>query len=358
MYWIVFIHFGFYIFLDKWSDKQKKRLFFIISFVLVFALYGLRSELVGIDTSHYKTYFNLYKDYSLKELLYSPLWFKRLEPLFIIIFKTPTLFSDEYQFALIIVGLLYSIILLSLLNRIDSIKRYKFAFLFYGMYFMCSGLNIMRQAFALIFILHAYLSFKNAKKGQTIVLCLFGILCHAVAIVITIVMLLYLFFGRSENKAKLLKYGCILGTVAIIFLYRYIFNAIGMSDYLSSESADFSIYNLMLSALVIVYWNLRKHQNRELVAYSSVNAFIETTMLLAFTCCVLGGFAQGFIRITTSLLPFLSIAVVESDNKEVHSSSYLFLDLIVYLFVALYFWHNLAGNIGGVVPFEFYWSVG
>ena len=356
IYFVVLAHFALYLLFYKWADRQKKTIFLLVSFICIFIIYGLRNQTVGIDTVSYMKYFDLYAGYSLKDLIIGNSWFRRLDPAFIVLAKAVSLLGLDFNAYITITGVIYSIIFIALLFRINSYDRYKFAYLFFSLYFVCSGLNIMRQAFATLILLHAFLCFQQKKWKNTIILCVISSLFHAGAIIVCSLLLVYMIFGRTSNKAKLVKYLSVVGLVSIVFIYQFVFKLFGLEIYSSSEKADVSIYNIVALIFLYLIYIYKKSLNKS-DAYNYCSAFIETSIIASVVCCVLGGVSVGFIRITTIIFPFSIFALLDSINGYCKiNKNILVMEISFYIFSLIYFCHSITSNIGGVVPFEFMWS--
>lgn len=354
LYFIVLAHFVLYMIPRKYHLKQEKKVFLFVTFALVFLMYGMREVTVGTDTKSYNNYFILYQNYSMKDLLFGNAWFKRLDPMFIAMSKMASLISNDTHVFLLVSGVLYALLITSFFARLQEEESYSFAYLFYSMYIICTGLNTMRQAFAIALLAHAFLSFREAKKKQALIICALAVLFHVSAILVAGVLSLYMLVGDSPKNAKRMKALSVLVIILGTLSYQYLFDRIGISEYSSSVSADVSIFNILLIGLFIVMWNLNKRGRAS--QYNAEEAFLETIMLSTLICCIMGGFAIGFIRMTSLQLPMLcfSFTYVFCSKKNYNISRGR---AIIPIYTLIYFAHNVMANIGGIVPFVMWGGV-
>lgn len=354
LYFLVLTFFLFYIIPKKYHLEHENKVFLIFTFVFIFLMYGMRDVSVGIDTKSYDNYFTLYQNYSLKDLIFGNLWLKKLEPMFVVMAKLSSIISNDTHVFLIVSGLLYALLVTSLFAKLKEGERFYFAYLFYSMYIVCTGLNTMRQAFAIVLLAHAFLSFRELRRMKTLFFCILSVLFHICAILVAGVMCVYMVMGNNPKYAWLMKSLSIFAIVIGIVSYQFLFEKIGSVDYSSSGAADISMFNIILIALFMGLWMINKR--KRVVQYNSEAEVLEIIMISTLICCVMGGFAVGFIRVTSVLLPMLCFSYTYIYCAE-KSGNAMEGKVIIPLYTILYFTHQVLANIGGIVPFVI-WEVG
>lgn len=344
--WIYFT-----LFLFKWKLKasQKRNLYLIGTFCFILYIWAFRDTSVGTDTMHYIKYFQLYEQYSIKELLSGELWFKQMEPGFIIMSKLiMDLVKDEY-ICLQIIGIIYSVLFTVLLSKFKGMQLYWFGFAFYGLYIPCSGLNIMRQAIASLFLIYAFLSFRIKDKKGMLLFSLLACTFHYGAILPIAIMF---WFFIVKNNTKMQKLLIIFSIIIGCLFFEKVLNIVGLGIYLERSGTDIAFLKGIILVLIYIIYIFKNIEDGISRLQNEIQ-FVETILLLAVLMNFMGAYSTAFIRVTSFLMPYACIPIVElisEDEKKVSRHSILLLGL--YFSIMIFFYHSLSSNIGGIVPFD------
>ena len=342
------------LFFMKWrlKESQKRKIFLIGTAIIIGYIWIFRSVDVGTDTHSYITYFQLYKDYTLKELLFGNFWFKQMEPLFIVISKTILFFvGDEYA-CLQGIGVLYTLLLLSVLIRLKGNDLYLFAFAFYGLYVPCTGLNTMRQALAMLLVMHAFMEFRNEKKLRMIAFSVLAVLIQYGAALPVIVLMTFMITKRDSKKAaKQVQALVILGSIVGCFMFEFLFTRLGLISYLGNERQAIGVVKFMTAICIYACYKLsfpdidNRRSDKEI-------QLLNTILLLTMLMNVLGIISSVFVRFASFLIPFSAIVATDIfTTKGINANTSLAIKTVCFVSVNIFFFHSLINNIGEIVPF-------
>lgn len=348
------------LFLFKWKlkESQKRILYLIGTFAIYIYIWGFRSVSVGTDTASYIKYFELYEQHSIKELLLGKLWFKQMEPAFIIMSKfIMNIVRDEY-ICLQVIGWIYTIMLINLLFKFKGMQLYWFGFAYYGLYLLCSGLNIMRQAIAILLLIYAFLAFRNNEKKKMLFFSVLACMIHYGAIAPIGIMFIFLIENNNANVLKMKRLLVIFGTIVGCFFFEYVLKAVGLGGYLGGENGDIAFLKLLVLIFIYLIYIFRNKINTNInQRLKNEIEFMETILILSIIMNIMGAFSNVFIRFTSFLIPYSCIAVtelVEKDGNKVRRNKLLLVG--IYFLIMFFFFHSLINNIGGIVPFTNTWE--
>lgn len=342
------------LFFMKWrlKESQKRKIFLIGTALIIGYIWIFRSVAVGTDTHSYITYFQLYKEHTLKELLFGNFWFKQMEPLFIVISKAILFFvADEYA-CLQGIGVLYTLLLLSVLFRLKDKELYIFAFAFYGFYVPCTGLNTMRQAFAMLLVMHAFIEFRNEKNFRAIVFSVLAVLTQYGAALPVLVLIVFMITKRDSKKAaKRMQALVILGSLVGCMMFEFLFARLGLTSYLGNERQAIGMIKFITAICIYSCYRLsfpdidNRRSDKEI-------QLLNTILLLTMLMNVLGIVSSVFIRFASFLIPFSAIAATDIFSaKDININTSLAIKTVCFISVNVFFFHSLINNIGEIVPF-------
>ncbi len=351
---IYILGWGFYslfLFLGSWRSKNKRIFFLVGTAIFVYCMFGLRSFEVGTDTQAYKRYFELYKEYSLKELLFYTYWFKDMEPGYVIICKVILLFTKNAEIFLKIIAMIFSALFVTFLNKLDEDEIYWCAFTYYGLYALCTGLNIMRQGIAMLIILHAYLAYRKGKTRKVVILCFMAFFIHMSSILASAILIPFTIIKNRIETNKYLKWILLLGVFLCCFLYRYVFQWLGILGYLNRNAEIGTTILIMMCYLYIILMLTKKAyiQKEELFIYY----FLETNILILIIMNFMSVISPVFTRLTTLLIIFPSFIPSKIKKSGLNANFKFIVSAVTYILVSIYFFRSLVSNIGGIVPFRF-----
>ena len=190
------------------SDKRKK-IFLILSTIVLFFFMGFRDLSIGTDTKLYYTIFNIQSSKTFFEILTSG----DSSILYVLYNKVLSLF---FHFDNTIV-LFNSLIILVLSARFiykNSEHVVISQLLFIGLFHYFSAFNIARQYIAILIIANGFTMLKENKIGKYCIYCIIATLVHNTAIIGFCLIPLALV---KLNKKTIMLYTVILSTI-VVFL--------------------------------------------------------------------------------------------------------------------------------------------
>lgn len=229
----------------------NNKIFYYLSFLMLFFLSAFRTENVGTDVIQYKYYFKIVSDG--KEIWTEPLW--------ILINKAIVLLGGDFQMLLVISTLL---VLSPLFYVFNKMGRYRnlCLLLYFLLYYFFYSLNIIRQGISSSFILLAFYFLSQRDKRKFIVSIIIASLFHKTALVA----LLILFFNKTFSK-KIYLYSLFISVlVGIIFINQLLSVLLQIYPnylFISLKSNLFkSILNVvLLNGFFIFFLNFIKEKN-------------------------------------------------------------------------------------------------
>lgn len=236
-----------YIYLGYRKFKQKN-IIWIIPFIYMFILAGLRGEHIGMD---YPIYIRMYRIIANNGSSYMEIGWQ-------IFNKIIGFISKDYH----MLGLATSFVILSFVFL--SIKKLSYsvrwiAFLIYicnPYLYLQSNFNIMRQGMAMAIVLYSFTLYINSESIKEFVIgCIVASTIHSSAIFLLIIV----FFIKFSVKKKF-HYICASVTLLLSFLISdnriisFVTKYIGYNGYNEYEGTmfNFSIYKLFIFLIIIV----------------------------------------------------------------------------------------------------------
>ena len=283
----------------KKSDKNKK-IFLVVSFIVLTLISGLRTKEVGIDTNQYYTaYKRISNVYSVSDLLE-----ERYEIGFSLLCFGLSRISSDPQLLIFISSLFINFCVLRFIYKNSEDVTYSI-FLYITLNFFFSYMNIMRQAIAVAFVLLALENLKQKRYvkyflGVGIATCF-----HSSAILAV----LYFILDRFEYKKKYNKF--LIPIFVIVFvLGRNILVLLGnispkVFEYIGSDYDVSNYFGTLLIALIsflILYFGNDILKNKPEQKEHEYN-FLQKMLVMNVILGVLG----MRVNIFTRFAPYFSI---------------------------------------------------
>lgn len=343
------IFFSVFLLLRSW--KHKRFFFLLGTTIFVYCMFGLRSFEVGSDTPAYIRYFELYKEYSLKELIFGTYWFKNMEIGYVFICKIVLFFTQKPEIFIKVIAIIITALFVSFLNKLDDNELYWCAFTYYGLYMLCTGLNIMRQCIAMLIVMHIYISYREGKLKKAIVMSCIAFSIHMSSILASMLLIPFVFFKGDIKHTKLLKWILIVGALLFCFLYKYVFQWFGISGYLNFNAEIGVMILFVMCYFYILLWLSKSAylQNDKIDTY----IFLETNIIILIIMNFMSVISPVFTRLTTLLIVFASFVPCNIQKSKLNYNWKLGLNFSTYFLISMYFLRSLISNTGGIVPFEF-----
>ena len=321
---------------------KNNRLFFFLSFALLFFIGAFRDVSVGTDSANYSTLLEQYGE-NVSEV------HRVGEPLFLLIHFVSAISGWGYEG----MQLLCMTIMLSFLSifiyKVSSHHQYSLL-CYVLLYFYFYSFNTTRQYLAIPFVLlsYYYLSSGNIIKYFLCLLC--ATLFHFSAI-ITIVVYFLKKYRISENiQISLLISTFLMGLTPLVsslvgnMLSSTIYEAHVDSSSYGSRETLFSLSRLLLTFYTI--WLVYLLKNKDLYIQILVVGVCFLN-IFAFQA-VLGRFAQYFTIVQIVVIPNLTFLVKNGKFLNV-----LKVSSFIYMFAT---WlYLISSNVAGVVPWKMFY---
>ena len=330
--------------LALFSFFSKSKVLFLVSFLILLAVGGLRDFSVGTDTLNY---LNLYQYGENTSFTKGIEWGYTLVQQFVYFYLGDYAYLVFIQMFLILF-FFYRFIWRESENPLFSV------FCFVSLYYWLYSLNTTRQyiAMPLVLIGFSYLIQGKVKKFVALVLC--AMLFHTSAVFSLIV----LFFYKPEGiVTKFLNKGVLILSFFIgitpliplvLGLFTSVFDALGLTGFSGyiSEASEFRAVSFSLSRfLLTIYGCLILVFLDDKLPYVRIFIFgIILLNLFAFQPSI-GRLAQYFVCIQIILIPNLPMYVKNARNV-------LPLQFFSVVYMLITFFYLLSANIGEVVPYK------
>ncbi len=228
------------------GNNSNKKIFIIITFILLFCVSGFRDKNIGVDTLQY---YNAFKKISLLDI--SKFNVVRYEYGFTFLCWILSKISNKPQILLIVTSFFVNYSILKFIYKYSN-NVFVSILIYILLNFYFSYMNIMRQAIAISIVLFGYDFIIKNKNIKFILTCLFASLFHESAL-LAILLLIPNYF--RFNKKMLF---CVFVFVIIAFFYGerfFVFLANYSSrllEYVNSKYNVSNYFGALLDALVYV----------------------------------------------------------------------------------------------------------
>jgi hypothetical protein len=229
-----------YLFLTRkfWIKNDLTLLKVPIAISVLFA--GLRGN-IGTDTFAYKTFFNTL--WNTDDLIGQGLVFA-FEPGFILFSKIVNLISNNDQFFIFIISVVYGILFYKLIKKIEEKDLF---FLYYlSSYYIMFNLNLLRFSIAILLLGLAFVSESNRKK--TLYFCL-GLSFHY-SIIFSI-----FFFIKKKHIFKYLVVLILFVLLSLRFIQLKINNYLIDLLIMKSFKLELTIFLEVAFLFFVIRWN-------------------------------------------------------------------------------------------------------
>jgi len=353
-YWVLvgFLFFAALFFKNsKISGRSAKKVFLVFAFLSLVLVAGLRSEVVGTDTSHYA---GLFKDV-VKMDSWKDIKDSRYELGFVILLKAISLVSSRPSVMIFIT----SAIVVCLYSRYiikSSSDVYISLVLFVLFGFYTNTFNIMRQHIAVGICLNAMLLLKNQNSGKlksNLLFFLYVVLAsqfHATAWVFLIVML----SPVSKKYPVVVVFECMVAIVLFTFkdeIATALSSQFGYEAYLISYAERASYLEIVVYSIlfVLIFLFMSVIEKRREFFDSIKLEFDVLCVALVVMLITLSEYGL-IVRLAYYFKPVLLVilpAILQALRKKDRTVA----KLMVYAVGCLYFGWSLYVNNGGIVPY-------
>ena len=342
--------------------RIKDRHYLIITGIHLSLIMGLRSQFVGSDTLNYYNIYSIITNSDntfsgLKDLLGSHSVFTKA-PVWTIMLKMVSIVSGEWKQTYVLFTGIFIITILCICIYLSKVPCRRATILYYLLFFTTS-LNGTRTYMAICMVVLGYILLCNKHK--------FGILFFIVAIfihntsIIGIALILLSFLDISQKKMRRLMLFSIVvflaGYQGIITLYVMFFPiyASTIDDTLNQVSASniwiqIIYITCFIQALYIGRKKINIQEQNNTIGYRNLTIVILLEILMA----VVGSNAWYIQRVLMYLQIFVIFLFPQLNNvKNRYRQIAVF---IVYAGSFALFIYRIMHNLGGMVPYKFFWD--
>lgn len=330
------------------SNKEMyNRISIIVFFFVLFFLTAFRSHYVGADTANYRIMFMRFSDLSFE----SDLRYK--EPAFSVLCKIISLFTDNFQWLLIIVSII-SIIPVALVYTAEieyPMTTIVLLMSISNFYMFFSG---MRQSIAISLGMIAFIFTKNKKLIPFLLIVILAFLFHRTAIIL---LLMYPVYHLKIVKKSLLF--IIPGMILVYIFNKPIFNALQgiISDYDGvGDSQTGAITMLVLLIMFSVFsFLIPNDEYMDDVSIGMRNLLLIATAVQMFVPLNMFVMRMGYYYLI--FLPLLIPKVIVHTSIRWRQVAFVAHYVILVFFMLRFFISAQSINALKVFPYSFFWEI-
>ena len=331
------------------KEKKYKKIYLIVSFILLAGIAALRTKNVGIDTLQFHDAY-----LRIGYLDWTELTTERYEIGFSVLCKLLNYITANPQILISFTAIFinFSVVRFIYKNSNDVV----FSILLYILLnFYFSYMNIMRQAMAIAILLFAFDAMKNGRKIKYFLLVGLATTFHGSAIL----GLAYIILPKFKYKQKYNKF--LIPILLIIFLFgKQIFLAFSelsprLAGYVGSEYDTENYFGALLNFLLTfaIWWfgndALKKKENKEVneevLLYNKIIIISVITTLLTIRVGIFNRFTPYFSIFEIIWIP--NVLKLMKNNRQLFKLFFIIV-LLSYWIIIMVFrpeWY-------GAVPYE------
>jgi hypothetical protein len=341
---------------DRFSYNFRRKLYINFVVVLLALQSGLRHMGVGADTLQYFKRWELVKNGSWNETISSFSNPTTKDPFYTLFQKFLQLFSENFQFFLLIVAFMFMVALGNFVkNNTQTISQAMLSFMIYmGYFYGFYSITGIRQTLASVFLLFSYEYVKKEKFLPFLILVLVGALFHVSALVF-----LPLYFVAKIKNTKLIFGAAIIGFPIFMFFKNEMalvllatssledrFSAYA-EQYRTGGSFILTAFQVLLGVYALII--MKKVLAIKPIAYKMYNTFALALFFLPLQWVnpSAGRIAQYFAIIIMVFIPYILDATA-GESKESRKGIYS-IAVIGFFIITLF-------SIGDFYSYKFFWQ--
>ena len=347
------------------SGKNTNHLALVSACMILCFFMAMRGWNIGVDTKYYCYVFEQFRDIPWSKILTAKTyateaanWSFDFEPGYRIYNKILSCFSDSGQFVTISNSILIFILLYRLVRK-NSPDYLLSIWLYITLGIYQTEMNVTRNAIAILFLYNAFVFIEKKQPEKYVLCCLLASSFHVAAI--AFVPIYWIVHNTKLTIPKCIGFVSVSMGIGLIFplVSPYITSVLPYSvgKYFIKETMNLS--SLLVGALNAgVFFSsylMVEPRNRNGVLNSNK---VGMTMLLLNMCLFGLNINVGYAARMAALFgPYLIIFIprilekIESKNKKNWAKA-----LIIALCGVMYIARLMINNIGGTMPYEFFWQ--
>lgn len=352
------------VYLGKIAEKKTQCVALMIASSILWFFMAMRSTSVGVDTKYYSYVFTQFKDIPISKIFTavtyaneSKTWAFDFEPGYRLLNKLVSMFSASPQ-AITIVNSTLIIVLLYRLIRKSSPNFMLSIWLYITLGIYQTEMNVTRNAIAILIVYNAFSYVKNRQLGKYLGACVFASMFHMAALAfIPVYWLVHYYHITFRRAVMIVTAACLIGMI-FPMISPYIKMIVPDSFDKYFEGNNEKLASLMVGILNagmfgVTYFMLNKTQRKRVFDENRIGLYMLLINLCFFGINIGLGDAS---RMAALFGPYLIIYIPQMINlvgpKEKREDVTV---LIAMLSGILYILRLAINNIGGTMPYEFFW---
>lgn len=314
--------------------KNKNHLPYIVFFISLVLISGLRGDDVGVDTSTYRSIFNYV---SLGE------YWNSVEPGWNFLNSVVARVGGNFLLLLITTSLLTLAPVFYVAEK-SSPYMYLSIFCFFGLHFYCGAFNIMRQYMAISWVLFAYYLYQQDKRRMALLSWLFACFFHYSCFFAVIA----LFFVKNNIRGLRLVIYVIVAFVFGTVVNEQIIDAMTFSEYTNmAATREDTVLVAALTIILDVYMLFIAFSSSERLRNSLWWNLYALSIIIINATYTLHYGARVYSIFAITQIVFFPLYIKNSIFNNVKIPATL-----IIIYVSIQFWRMLLANANNIVPYE------
>lgn len=335
---------------SEYNRKIKSNFFIVCALLIICLIAGLRWN-VGTDFPMYNSFFEQYKHVLTFNM--------RIEPMFKLFCFIPGQIFDTSTMTFFLIAV-YTYLLVFIFCK-KNCKYYDLAiFLFIGMGFYFSSLNIVRQWMAIPNMLLVYYFLSKEKYGKALIFFILSYLCHYTSILLLPILFILKVIHTEKARIFLIIFFILLyqasdiivpiiqgffANVSFLEKYTYYFN--------KPNTMDAKMIWPAICLLVYLYYIffLKRSTNIKKNYYLKKISLYINVLIFAFAFSLFGTQIDIFERISHYFLPII-IVIIPMVLEVIQNEEWKKVIILFVVILGIAFYTNTMINNGGeILPY-------
>jgi hypothetical protein len=327
------------------TSTRSKKIYAIVSFLMVFLISALRDISVGSDALGYVNYF-----FTVKKVPFSYLLLYRFEPGYIVFNKLLSFFVNNEQVFLAIMALIILAMIFIGIYKYSSIPSLS-VYLFITMGFFAFTLSGFRQAIAIGIVFLSFTLLKEKKLLLFVLTILLASLFHKTALIFLII---YPFAHKKITVEYLM--GASILFLILFFIKKSLLHFLTytfLDEYSSmlKSSQSFTLLSVIFIIFILGLFFLKPVLQRD-----PENIILYNLILFAIFMQLFATESNNFTRIANYFYIY-AILFIPEVLKSIKDKNILFIGCIIVVSLTFiqFIWLTPGSQLS-IVPYEFFWQ--
>ncbi len=346
------------------SGKKTQEIALISGCMILWFFMAMRATTVGVDTQYYSYVFTQFADIPLSEVFSavtyateSETWAFDFEPGYRLLNKVVSFFCADPQ-AITVVNSTIIIILLYRLIRRNSTNFLLSLWLYLTLGIFQTEMNVTRNAIAILLVYNGFAYIQSKDAGKYVICCLAASLFHVASLVfIPIYWLAQIYIPTMKKSIFVIGLFFLIG-ILFPFISPYIRlvlpDALDKYFMRGNDNLASILVGLFNAGLFMLVFLLLDRKSRDRVFQECSVGIIMLTINMCFFGLNLG--LDYAARMAALFGPYIIILIPQmaeliGDKTKKRDVSLL----IAFVCGMQYLLRLCINNIGGTVPYEFFW---